>query len=173
MSRFLCYILLSETGSTYAGCTCDLARRLRQHNGELVGGAKYTRAGRPWKPWVVVEGFCSYRDALRFEWRLKQHRHWHPRLRGAPLDRRRRLLAAAAQWASQHLPDTPLVCRHGAEGTSKECGKVRITGTTARGTTAHDHTPKSEIQGLSSVGPRVGAAGGVVAPQVHGGAVHG
>ena len=33
---------------TYVGIAVDLPRRLRQHNGEATGGAKSTRAGRPW-----------------------------------------------------------------------------------------------------------------------------
>ena len=34
-------------GSFYTGVSTDLARRVRQHNGELKGGAGYTRARRP------------------------------------------------------------------------------------------------------------------------------
>jgi hypothetical protein len=33
--------------SLYCGVTNDLDKRLRQHNGDIVGGAKYTRANRP------------------------------------------------------------------------------------------------------------------------------
>ena len=33
--------------SVYTGVARDLGRRLRQHNGELAGGARYTRARRP------------------------------------------------------------------------------------------------------------------------------
>ena len=44
------YILLSDDKKrTYVGATCDLSRRLDQHNGKIAGGAKSTRAGRPWK----------------------------------------------------------------------------------------------------------------------------
>uniref|UniRef100_J3N5Z2 GIY-YIG domain-containing protein n=1 Tax=Oryza brachyantha TaxID=4533 RepID=J3N5Z2_ORYBR len=32
---------------TYVGVTTDFPRRLRQHNGELKGGAKASSAGRP------------------------------------------------------------------------------------------------------------------------------
>ena len=32
----------------YVGCTTDIQRRVRQHNGEIPGGAKFTRGSRPW-----------------------------------------------------------------------------------------------------------------------------
>lgn len=42
------YLLRSSAGRTYVGITTELERRLAQHNGEQPGGAKATRAGRPW-----------------------------------------------------------------------------------------------------------------------------
>lgn len=45
--------------------------RLRRHNGELVGGAKRTRAGRPWVPLMIISGFESWQQTLQFEGRLK------------------------------------------------------------------------------------------------------
>jgi putative endonuclease len=41
------YLLQCSDGSFYTGVTNDLKRRVRQHNGEIVGGANYTRARRP------------------------------------------------------------------------------------------------------------------------------
>ncbi|MEM0955095.1 MAG: GIY-YIG nuclease family protein [Pseudomonadota bacterium] len=41
------YLLRCADGTLYTGISCDLARRLRQHNGELAGGARYTRGRRP------------------------------------------------------------------------------------------------------------------------------
>ncbi len=41
------YILECADGTLYTGVASDLVRRLRQHNGEIVGGPKYTRSRRP------------------------------------------------------------------------------------------------------------------------------
>ncbi len=41
------YILQCADDSLYTGVAVDLARRLRQHNGEIAGGPKYTRGRRP------------------------------------------------------------------------------------------------------------------------------
>jgi len=41
------YILCCADGSLYTGVARDLDRRLRQHNGDLVGGPKYTSGRRP------------------------------------------------------------------------------------------------------------------------------
>ena len=41
------YLLQCADSSLYAGVTTDLARRIQQHNGQLAGGARYTRARRP------------------------------------------------------------------------------------------------------------------------------
>lgn len=54
MTMWTVYMLQSAvTGRLYIGVTNNLDRRLRQHNGALRGGAKATRAGRPWA--VVFE----------------------------------------------------------------------------------------------------------------------
>ena len=70
-----CYALISDCGRyTYIGKTNDLHRRLRQHNGEIVGGAKYTRKGRPWSHLMYVEGFPTNSLAMCFEWAWKHKR---------------------------------------------------------------------------------------------------
>ena len=46
-SNWWVYILECADGSLYTGIATDLSRRLKQHNGELVGGPKYTRGRRP------------------------------------------------------------------------------------------------------------------------------
>ena len=63
-------MLVSLDGKkTYVGATIDPDRRLRQHNGELVGGAHATK-GRAWTRKFLVGGFDEV-AALRFEWRWK------------------------------------------------------------------------------------------------------
>jgi len=87
----VCYLLWDGGRRTYVGKTNDMRRRLRQHNGELVGGARSTRlradSGRRWRLAALVRGFPSSAEALQFEWRL----HHPPRRRrpGAPGLRRR------------------------------------------------------------------------------------
>ena len=51
---------------TYVGVTTDVKRRLRQHSGELTGGAAAT-AGRQWRVAATFQGFDSKHHALQFE----------------------------------------------------------------------------------------------------------
>ena len=69
---YSCYCLLSETGSSYVGCTNNLNRRLRQHNGEITGGARATK-GKAWTRILSVTGFPDQQSALQFEWAWKFH----------------------------------------------------------------------------------------------------
>ncbi|MEP1469544.1 MAG: GIY-YIG nuclease family protein [Halieaceae bacterium] len=65
------YVLRCADDSLYTGIARDLQRRLRQHNGELVGGPKYTRGRRPVTlAWSVVVD--SHSDALQQEIAIKR-----------------------------------------------------------------------------------------------------
>ena len=57
----LVYCLVSSTSptQTYVGITNNFRRRIRQHNGEITGGARRTRAYRPWKPFLHVTGLTK------------------------------------------------------------------------------------------------------------------
>lgn len=69
------YVLCSERAvRTYVGITIDRERRLAQHNGELPGGARSTRAGRPWALAASYGPFEARGDALRAEYRVKRER---------------------------------------------------------------------------------------------------
>ena len=65
------YLALCADGSEYCGICTDPAERMKRHNGELPGGAKYTRARRP----VVLEhavGMPSKSAALKAEMVVKR-----------------------------------------------------------------------------------------------------
>lgn len=46
-ARWYVYVLRCADGCLYTGVARDVERRLRQHNGEIAGGARYTRGRRP------------------------------------------------------------------------------------------------------------------------------
>lgn len=79
------YLLAATTSNqTYIGMTNNVKRRLRQHNGELAGGAKYTTAGGPWELRFTYGPYKTRSIACRVEWRAKRfrgaerfkHREW-------------------------------------------------------------------------------------------------
>lgn len=78
------YVLISATGSrTYVGITIDPTRRAAQHNGELSGGAKATRAGRPWTIGATYGPYPNRSEAQRAEYAVKRCRgrrrlDWQP-----------------------------------------------------------------------------------------------
>lgn len=91
MDKYYVYLLESSLGTTYVGATVNLDRRLRQHNGEITGGAIATtrliKKGETWKRACYVEGFPEWRTALQFEWRWKQLSRKLPRQMN-PMERR-------------------------------------------------------------------------------------
>lgn len=73
-SPYFVYLLTSYTNrGTYVGVTNNLERRLRQHNGEIKGGARSTtmrwRHAGTWRYALWIGGFYTRREALQFEWR--------------------------------------------------------------------------------------------------------
>jgi len=71
-------LMNSRIRRTYVGVTANPRRRLRQHNCELKGGAKYTThvpkfARGHWR-YVFTVRFPTRQDALRTEWRLHGNR---------------------------------------------------------------------------------------------------
>lgn len=87
------YVLRNDdTRRTYVGCTNSYARRIRQHRGEIAGGAKSTKVSTTWRYHVQVTGFASRSKALSFEWYVKHKRFPRARFEGChwPPTRRRR-----------------------------------------------------------------------------------
>lgn len=91
------YLLECTDKTTYVGATVDLDHRLRQHNGEITGGAHATHMkvaeGHAWERVCHIRGFPDWRTALQFEWAFKFHSRKLPK-RMYPLERRMRGLRA-------------------------------------------------------------------------------
>lgn len=93
-NNYIIYLLYNTTSNyTYVGITNKPERRIRQHNGELVGGAKYTKIKKgegEWKyyGWIQAkEGYIiEKRPALSLEKKIKIH---SKRTKGSsPIERR-------------------------------------------------------------------------------------
>ena len=53
-NNYLVYLLINTSNNcTYIGMTNNLNRRIRQHNSELVGGAKYTKNKKGDGEWLI------------------------------------------------------------------------------------------------------------------------
>ena len=70
-NNWLIYILKCGDGSLYCGITNNLEKRLKQHKGEIKGGAKYTRSHRPCKL-VYKEKSASRSEASQRESVIKK-----------------------------------------------------------------------------------------------------
>jgi predicted GIY-YIG superfamily endonuclease len=72
MHWYVYWLQDDKSNKTYIGKTNDLDRRLRQHNGEISGGAFATH-GSHWHRVCHVAGFPDERGALQFEWAWKHY----------------------------------------------------------------------------------------------------
>ena len=95
------FYIIQNQGYTYAGVSPDPVKRLRKHNGELSGGAKYTQSKGPgWTHVCLVHGFQTKIQALQFEWAVK---HVPPRDSGGLTNRVKKLytLLNKKNWTSK------------------------------------------------------------------------
>ena len=70
-NSWVIYILECCDKSLYCGITNNIKRRLKQHSGELKGGAKYTLSRRPCHL-VYLEKSSSRKEALIRELEIKK-----------------------------------------------------------------------------------------------------
>ena len=65
------YVILCFDNTLYCGITTNLEKRLKQHNGIVKGGAKYTRGRRPCK-YIYTEKALNRSDASKKEAKFKK-----------------------------------------------------------------------------------------------------
>ena len=95
------FYIIHNKGCTYAGVSPDPIRRLRKHNNEIAGGAKYTLSrGKGWEHVCLVSGFETKIQAMQFEWAVK---HVMPRDSGGLINRIKKLYTVLnkEKWTSK------------------------------------------------------------------------
>jgi predicted GIY-YIG superfamily endonuclease len=95
------FYLIHNKGCTYAGVSPDPIKRLRKHNKEIAGGAKYTLSkGSGWEHICLVSGFQTKIQSMQFEWAVK---HIPPRDAGGLVSRIRKLYVTLNKpyWTSK------------------------------------------------------------------------
>ena len=83
------FYIIHNKGCTYAGVSPDPIKRLKKHNGEISGGAKYTLSkGNGWEHVCIISGFQTKIQSMQFEWAVK---HVPPRDSGGLINRIKKL----------------------------------------------------------------------------------
>ena len=104
------FYLIKNNNLTYAGVSPTPDKRLRQHNGEIKGGAKYTTSKGPgWEHICLIGGFQNKVQSMQFEWAVK---HVTPRDAGGVENRIKKMLIVCnkERWTSKAplAKDVPL-----------------------------------------------------------------
>lgn len=103
---FYVVYLIHNNNKTYVGMSNDPIRRLRQHNQEIKGGARYTCAAGPgWHHVLFVEGFDDKISAMQFEWAVK---HQPPRNAHGVFNRIQKIIKVLnkSHWTSNARPSS-------------------------------------------------------------------
>ncbi len=100
-----CYLITDEDDHfTYVGYTVNPSRRIRQHRGEIKGGAKSTKKMQGTCKFVCVVGpFLNSRTALQFEWSMKHNKPKRHYLKGR-MQKLIELLTIVPRWTSSCIP---------------------------------------------------------------------
>ena len=91
-------------GFHYVGMTTDPKRRLRQHNGEIVGGGRYTSKHRPWRLKAIYGPYVNQSEALKAERALKKGKRGEARCHWSPADTYKGI-----SWCRGLGPDDPRI----------------------------------------------------------------
>lgn len=87
-------------GFHYVGCTTNPKRRLRQHNGEIKGGGKYTAKHQPWEARALFGPYLGRSNAMKAEYALKHGKRSTGRVKWSSED---------SDWCRGLGPDHPWV----------------------------------------------------------------
>lgn len=87
-------------GFFYVGCTTDPPRRLRQHNGLISGGGRWTAKHRPFIPRALYGPYKNRSEAQKAEKALKKGKRGKGRMRWSTRD---------SHWCRGQGPDHPWV----------------------------------------------------------------
>lgn len=87
-------------GQTYVGCTTDVLRRVKQHSGELSGGAKATSNKGKWILRAVFGPYENRSEAMKAEYALKHSKRGPARFHWSVSD---------SKWCRGSGADDPLV----------------------------------------------------------------
>ena len=72
MTKYFVYLLKSKVSNRfYVGYTVNIQKRIRQHNGEISGGARKTIRNRPWEVVMYISGFQYERTAMQYEYMIQ------------------------------------------------------------------------------------------------------
>ena len=74
MKPYFVYIVECSDGTLYTGITTEITRRLKEHNGVLAGGAKYTSARRPVKLVAQSHPMENRSVASKLEYQVKKEK---------------------------------------------------------------------------------------------------
>jgi len=81
---WIVYLLVSRSinfyNYSYVGITTDLDRRIKQHNGLLSGGAKFTATRRPFELAYSINNIQNRSDATKLEIEIKKYKGFENRL---------------------------------------------------------------------------------------------
>jgi predicted GIY-YIG superfamily endonuclease/uncharacterized protein YoxC len=86
---FCVYLLVNDKNKcTYIGMTNNMTRRLRQHNGEIVGGARYTTLKRGEGSWYYYGYVMNLSKSMALSIEKKIQKRTRKTKGSSPLDRR-------------------------------------------------------------------------------------
>jgi predicted GIY-YIG superfamily endonuclease len=93
-NNYLVYLLINTHNKcTYVGITNNLQRRIRQHNGDLVGGAKYTKMKKAEGIWEIFGTITNLTKSQALSLEKKIHIRTKKTKGSTPLDKRLNCIA--------------------------------------------------------------------------------